>query len=349
MGAGYYEGASLGYGCSQLMARAGRAESLRLLETAFDAGVTHYDVARLYGYGAAESAVGDFIAGKRDRVTVATKLGLLPPRGGRALGLLKAGARRAVAVAPRLRGAVRGAAARTVRPGRFGVADARASLETSLAELRTDYVDLLLLHECRPEDVTDELLGFLDACVEEGRARAVGIATGPRASADILAARPRAAGAVQVENGVTARTSEAHPELWRARVLTHSALAGLGALHDHVSSSPETAGSWSAALQEDCTERATLGRLMLAWACFANPGGTVLFSSRSPEHIRANARLDLSPARRDQVERFAALVARELPVQPARISSTSGSTPSSSRTDSAPSQDSSGRVDRTGA
>src|SRR3954466_15030358 len=63
---------ALGYGCSQLMARLGRAESTRLLEAAFDAGISHFDTARSYGYGEAESALGDFIRGRREQVTVAT-------------------------------------------------------------------------------------------------------------------------------------------------------------------------------------------------------------------------------------------------------------------------------------
>src|SRR5438105_7640592 len=104
--AGYYEGvlggSGIGYGCSQLMARTGRAESIRLLEAAFDAGITHFDVARSYGYGEAESALGAFLAGRRDQVTVTTKLGLGPPRGSGLLKVAKVAARAAVAAAPPL-------------------------------------------------------------------------------------------------------------------------------------------------------------------------------------------------------------------------------------------------------
>ena len=39
----------LGFGCSQLMARMNRRQSVRLLQAAFDAGVTHFDVARDLG------------------------------------------------------------------------------------------------------------------------------------------------------------------------------------------------------------------------------------------------------------------------------------------------------------
>jgi D-threo-aldose 1-dehydrogenase len=70
---------ALGFGTAQLMARIGRRESVRLLHAAFDAGITHIDTARLYGYGAAESAVGDLLAGRRHQITVATKFGIFPP------------------------------------------------------------------------------------------------------------------------------------------------------------------------------------------------------------------------------------------------------------------------------
>ena len=53
----------LGFGTAGLMARLGRRESVRLVEIAHDSGITHFDTARAYGYGEAESALGDFLAG----------------------------------------------------------------------------------------------------------------------------------------------------------------------------------------------------------------------------------------------------------------------------------------------
>ena len=48
----------LGFGCSSLMGAMGRKESVAMLEAAFDAGVRHFDVAPMYGFGQAESCVG---------------------------------------------------------------------------------------------------------------------------------------------------------------------------------------------------------------------------------------------------------------------------------------------------
>ena len=258
------ETSALGYGCSQLMTRGGRPESVRLLEVAFEAGITHFDTARAYGYGEAEGALGEFLRGRRDQVTVTTKLGLEPPRRSRGLGLAKSAARSLVAVAPPLRALARRGAATMTSSGHFAVPEAHASLETSLRELGTDHVDLLLLHVVEPADLSDELLEFLRGCVRAGKARAFGTATGPEESAAILAERPEFAPVVQVENSIGERTVERFPELWSRGVITHSALACRG------DADPESA---------------------LRWALEANPRGVVLFSSSDPEHIRANVEL----------------------------------------------------------
>jgi D-threo-aldose 1-dehydrogenase len=255
---------ALGYGCSQLMTRSGRIEALRLLEAAFGAGITHFDAARAYGYGEAEGALGAFLRGRRDAVTVTTKFGLEPPRATRALTIARSAARSAVAVAPPLRALARRGAARMMGAGHFAVPEARASLETSLRELGTDHVDLLLLHVVEPGDLTHELLEFLNGCVESGMARAFGTATGPEESAAILAQRPEFVPVIQVENSLGLRTAEHHPELWDRPVITHSALQGRGEAEP---------------------------RAALDWALASNPAGITLFSSSKAEHIRANAEL----------------------------------------------------------
>ena len=171
----------LGFGTALLMARLGRRESVRLLEIAHDSGITHVDTARAYGYGDAESAVGEFLAGRREGVTVTTKVGLLPPRDSRGLRAAKAVARAAASRAPALRSRLRARAEAMVESGRFDPREARLSLETSLRELRTDAVDILLLHECRPADLeTDGLLSFLEDVVREGKVGCFGAGHRPR-------------------------------------------------------------------------------------------------------------------------------------------------------------------------
>src|SRR5271156_2949805 len=58
------------------------AESIRTIHRALDMGVTHIDTAEIYGPFANEELVGRAINGRRDRVVVATKFGIVSHSGG---------------------------------------------------------------------------------------------------------------------------------------------------------------------------------------------------------------------------------------------------------------------------
>jgi D-threo-aldose 1-dehydrogenase len=270
----------LGFGTAGLMARLGRRESVRLLEIAHDSGITHFDTARAYGYGEAEAALGDFLAGRPGEVTVATKLGMLPPPRSRALQGAKAVGRLGARALPALRPLLRRGGQSMAKSGVFEPAAARASLETSLRELRVETVDLLLLHECRPADLeTEGLLDFLEQVVAEGKVRAFGIATDRASTAAVVATRPEFARIVQVRQTVADPALELPPGVG---LITHSAVVPL---LDGVSERARAEG-WS---------RETVGRLLLAGALRANPAGAVLFSSTDEGRIRANAALADEP------------------------------------------------------
>ena len=309
---------ALGFGCGGLMARMGRTESARCLEAAFEAGITHFDVARSYGYGEAESALGAFIAGRRDQVTVTTKLGIAPPRASRGLAAAKAVGRRVLALAPPLRRLAREGAAKLSSEGHFAVPEARASLETSLRELGTDHVDLLLLHECRRGDLEqDELLEFLRDCVREGKVRAFGTATDLDSTRWAIESAGEYAQAVQLASSAILPARELLGDVGERGLLVHSVLAGgLGAVHAHVTATDERRRAWSDEVGVDCADRGVLAALLLAEAAREGAGTVALFSSQSVENIRANGRRVDSRAA-DQVERFAGLVARE--VRPAAV------------------------------
>ena len=75
---------ALGLGCAAMLGRTGRRDSLAVLGAAYDAGITFYDTARSYGYGACEGLLGEFFAGrKRESIILCTKFGILPasPKG----------------------------------------------------------------------------------------------------------------------------------------------------------------------------------------------------------------------------------------------------------------------------
>src|SRR4051812_15042597 len=68
----------LGFGCAHLAGALGRKESIAILECAYEAGIRHFDVARMYGSGDAEKCLAELACRHPDSVTVATKFGISP-------------------------------------------------------------------------------------------------------------------------------------------------------------------------------------------------------------------------------------------------------------------------------
>ncbi len=306
----------LGYGCASLMARTGHRESARLLGLAFESGITHFDVARAYGYGEAEAAVGRFAAGRRDQVTITTKLGIDPPRRSTGLRVAKTVAKGVTTLSPRLRRSVRERASGLVATGRFDAAHARASVDRSLHELRTDYVDLLLLHDASPDDLSDDLHGFMRACLTSGRALAVGVASTREHAAAVIAADD-VYGVAQVPDDLLGSLpSSAVPGA--QGLVTHSYLAApLAALIRHLGDA-KLRRDWSDQLDADPLDPQALAALLLALALDRNPGGVVLASSRDERHIRGNAAVVNAPLDPRRLAAFSALLSEASAAGPVR-------------------------------
>jgi aryl-alcohol dehydrogenase-like predicted oxidoreductase len=127
----------IAFGTAKLHHVFSRSKRLRLLHAAYDNGITHFDTSPYYGFGLAESDLGLFLEKRRDQVTVATKVGLYPPghsvRWGLGVWLRKAlGKFYSDLSEPVIN---------------WHVGRAQKSLEESLKRLRTEYVDVLFLHE----------------------------------------------------------------------------------------------------------------------------------------------------------------------------------------------------------
>lgn len=168
----------LGFGCGSVMGRVGRSASLRAMNAAWDNGITLFDTARSYGFGEAEAVLGEFLQGKRDRAVVATKYGI-PPQKQSGIKRIAVGAIRSAFKVPGVRGLVRGKAAMATTLGQFSAVGLRESVGTSLRELRTDYIDILFLHEVTEVVVHDaELMDALDALVASGKILRVGLYAG---------------------------------------------------------------------------------------------------------------------------------------------------------------------------
>jgi aryl-alcohol dehydrogenase-like predicted oxidoreductase len=180
----------LGFGCAAVMGRSGRQESLRALNAAYDGGITFFDTARSYGYGESESVVGDFLQGRRERVVLSTKFGIVPARQSSWKRALMPALRTILDVAPSARNLVRTQVNSQLKENQLTVRVLRESLEESLRRLRTDYVDILFMHAA-PESALAhfDLFDELEKLMIAGKIRVAGISSEPEVIASALDAR----------------------------------------------------------------------------------------------------------------------------------------------------------------
>ena len=305
----------IGFGCSSL-ASVGRKNALRLLDTAFDVGIRHFDVARYYGYGETEGILGAFIKSRRAQVTITTKFGIEPPRRTNALRIALGAGRRILRLVPSARKMVQKHSLVLVKGNAFSVADARRNLETSLRELGTDYIDFYLLHDYVAGDhSSDELVAFLRQAVQAGKIRYFGLGTSIDNVVRALDCEPDLCGVIQFQDSVLTRNRDKLTQAPRGLVITHGSLAGgYRSLSSFLTADNNRVKDWSAALDLDCSDERTLAALLLNYAVEANPGGLLLFSARNSDRIRDNAKSVLEPhVTSSQVKLFAQLVERNLP------------------------------------
>ena len=283
---------TLGYGTGTLLNdRRTRTAALRLVETARDSGVIYFDTARMYGAGRVEQVLGEMLARGRDKIILATKAGILPQSRKfhmRAIGLATRILRSAV---PAVQPYVKVPAAAQPRFGAFELSDFRTSVETSLRALKTDYIDILLLHECLPADVEHPgLLEYLHHLKQEGKIRAFGLGAGIDQACDILAVHPELSDVVQVPNSIWDMNISRLP-LGVVLSVTHSLLtARFHALRARLLADAAAAQSWLTATGIDPRDASGMVQLMLAHALRANPRGVSLFYSSKPDRIAANMR-----------------------------------------------------------
>jgi aryl-alcohol dehydrogenase-like predicted oxidoreductase len=132
----------VGLGCNNFGGRIDEGASRAVIDAALDAGITFLDTADVYGGGGrSEEIIGRALAGRRERVVLATKFGHDMGDGEQARG------------------------SRSYM---------RKALDASLRRLQTEWVDLYQYH--RPDGVTPlaETIGALEELAGEGRIRAYG-------------------------------------------------------------------------------------------------------------------------------------------------------------------------------
>lgn len=171
-----------GFGCGRIQAGFSESASARLVHQALDCGIRYFDTAPSYGGGASERILGRCVQHVRREVEICTKIGLARGHTYFFADSLRAAVRLMGRPAARTLSrwfSERHASAAAIREyGDFYEQLLKTSLEESLRELRTDYVDCLLLHEPRLNDPPSGVAAQLRAMVGDGITRRVGVGTG---------------------------------------------------------------------------------------------------------------------------------------------------------------------------
>ncbi len=265
-------------------------QSRAIVRAAFDAGITHFDLANNYGPqpGAAESRLGKFLhddfAAHRDELFIATK------------------------------------AAYDMWAGPYGSWASRkhlmASLDQSLERLQLDYVDLFYCHRYDPATPLDETLQALVDIVHSGKALYVGLSRwpleaarfgfdylrrhdvpcliyqgrmnlfdqAPKTEGTLAAAHESGAGFISFSplaqglltdrylNGIPADSRIAHdPRFLKADMLTPETLDRIRALNDLAAQRGEA-----------------LATMALSWILHHSEVTSVIIGASSPEQLRRN-------------------------------------------------------------
>lgn len=139
----------LGLGCMGMSEFYGAHDdqaSLQTLQHALDMGVSFWDTADVYGPFTNEELVGKAMKGRRHKITLATKFGI-----------------------------VRNAANPQARGFNGSAAYVKSACEASLKRLETDCIDLYYLHRVDASTPIEETVGAMAELVKEGKIRGIGL------------------------------------------------------------------------------------------------------------------------------------------------------------------------------
>jgi aryl-alcohol dehydrogenase-like predicted oxidoreductase len=138
-------------------------ESIQAIHAALDHGVTFFDTANVYGAGHSERVLAQALAGRRDKVVIATKFN-----------------------------AVFDETTRQVSGSDVSPEGIRSACEASLRRLNTDYIDLYQFHDNGyPAEKAAPVRDVLESLVQAGKLRAYGWSTDFTDRAEVFAKGPK--------------------------------------------------------------------------------------------------------------------------------------------------------------
>ena len=137
---------AIGFGCWEIGGTYGHIDEVqfqRAVHAAIEAGITCFDTAEAYGMGVSEEALARALSGRRSDVVIATKFGV----------------------------------GYDEMPNRRDSSRSRVfvSIDKSLQRLRTDHIDIYLVHWPDPNTPLEETVAALDEVVRQGKVRYIGV------------------------------------------------------------------------------------------------------------------------------------------------------------------------------
>jgi methylglyoxal reductase len=277
---------------------ADQQEAIAAIHAAVDQGMNLLDTAPMYGYGRSEEIVGQAIRGRRDRVVLATKCGLVWDREEGEFHFQAD--EKGMSSGPGSKKVYK-----NLRPESI-----RAELEGSLRRLGTDHVDLYQTHWQTTTTPIADTMAALVALKEQGKIRAIGVSNA--SLAQLKAYGPIDSDQERFhmlerkiqENRVLEHCRRQNIAMLAYSPLAHGLLTGkirpdrefgegdLRRTHPHFQ--PEGIRRVNAKLAElqpiADRHQVSIGQLVIAWT-FSQPGLTcVLCGARSPQQALENAR-----------------------------------------------------------
>lgn len=117
-------------------------DSKLALQTAYDGGINFYDTSDFYGFGHVENLIGEILSNVRSSIVIATKGGMVSDDGKQ----------------------------------NFSISHLNEALHNSLKRLKTDYVDVYMLHSPKLEILNnDEIFKLLEQFKLDGKIKEYGI------------------------------------------------------------------------------------------------------------------------------------------------------------------------------
>ncbi len=257
----------LGFGCVALTHQPTQRHAMRLLTTAMEAGICHFDTAPSYGSGYSEILLGKFAQKNRERIKIATKVGTtfppisVPPSVALPLHAIRRFVR-SLKSAPTHRYNPK---PQLLAHRIIDLSAVSGSVEGSLSRLQCDRIDLLLLHETLPTFLTEEARDYLFDLRRSGTVGKLGVAANGANYFNLSQSDLKGWDVLQYEYG------EAWPR--------HFELPRLFPQQEHIFHS--------------CLRPSSSGEIFdpgqrLSKILANHPEASLLFSTRKPERIESN-------------------------------------------------------------